>query len=416
MSFLPRDVETWRNEWSKGGAYFIVGRLPVVRERTPLMNQILFIEDDPTLGPVYETQLRNAGFAVTRALDGEAGLNALQTGRPDLILLDLMLPRISGLELLQIIRSSTSVKGIPIVVFTNLFQEENLQKIRQLGVERILSKSQYVPREVVTEINEVLNGSVQGRGGAESGHAVDPVADERFQTQLAEHLGSCRRWAADLGRESTHEGRLPMLRVLRNSIRKLVSLSASVDLRVQAYFCEALDAFLDELIEQPERLTLSGLRTVAQSIDFLFEEFDFDREFMMPEDLTFRVLVVDDDAISRRAVQVALGRIKQQAAECATAREALDLCTQRNFDLIFVDVDMPEITGYSLCEQIRKLDTNRGTPVIFVTGHTDLQTRAQSTLSGGNDFIGKPFHFMELAVKSLLHLLRSKLKPCKSSG
>jgi CheY-like chemotaxis protein len=126
--------------------------------------------------------------------------------------------------------------------------------------------------------------------------------------------------------------------------------------------------------------------------------------------LSFRVLVVDDDAISRRAVQVALSRIKQSAAESGRAGEALELCVQRGFDLVFVDVEMPEINGYDLCAQLRKLDTNRHTPVIFVTSHTDLQTRAQSTLSGGNDFIGKPFHFMELAVKTLLHLLRSKLK------
>jgi CheY-like chemotaxis protein len=278
----------------------------------------------------------------------------------------------------------------------------------------VLSKSQHIPREVVAIIEEVLRGSGHGQKGPAAGNrTLDRAAEELFRTQLAGHLSDCRRSVAELGRETINEGRVPSLRTLRNAVRKLTSLGSSTGLKVQAYFTEALDAFIDELIEQPDRISVSSLRTVTQSVDFLFEEFDLEREFLMPGELSFRVLVVDDDPISRRAIQVALGRIKQTATECGTAREALEVCTQRNFDVVFVDVDMPEMNGYEFCAQLRKLETNRNTPVIFVTGHTDLHTRAQSSLSGGNDFIAKPFHFMELAVKSLLHLLRSKLQPRK---
>jgi DNA-binding response OmpR family regulator len=373
------------------------------------MKKILFIEDDPILGPVYESQLKLAGFEVKRAADGEAGLNALQVGHPDLIVLDLILPRLSGIELLQILRSSPGLNEVPVLVFTNSFQEDMLQRVRQLGAERILSKSQFIPKEVVAVINEVLRGArPETRGGP---GPENRVAEAVFQRQLDEALSSCRRIVVDVGRESSNDLRIPKVRMLRTSVRQLTSLASSSGLKVQAYFCEALDAFLGEVCEQPDRLNVSSLRTILQSVDFLFEEFDFTREFLLPEDLTFRVLVVDDDPISRRAVQVALGRIKQQAAECATAEDALELFAQRSFDLVFLDVEMPEINGYDLCTRLRKLEANRHTPVIFVTSHTDLQTRAQSTISGGNDFIGKPFHFMELAVKALLHLLRSKLKP-----
>jgi CheY-like chemotaxis protein len=187
-------------------------------------------------------------------------------------------------------------------------------------------------------------------------------------------------------------------------------VGSAVGLKSQAYFCEALEAFLNELCDQPSRVNASSVRTVSQAVDFLFEVFDFAKTLEVPDDLRFRLLLVDDEPISRRAVQVALSRIKQEALECGTTAEALRLAAERTFDLIFVDMEMPEMSGAELCAQFRSSETNRVTPVIFVTGHTDLQTRAQSTLSGGSDFIGKPFHFMELAVKSLIHLLRPKLK------
>lgn len=374
------------------------------------MKKILFIEDDPILGPVYEAQLKMAGFEVSRVTDGEAGLNALQMSRPDLIVLDLVLPRISGLELLQIIRTNNSTNRIPVVVFSNCFQEEVVERARQMGVERVLSKCQYIPREVAAVIREILRGirpSPPSEGAA--GELEDKQAVESTRRQLEERLTSCRRLAAEIGRESSNELRIVKVRALRASVRQLTSLASSIELKMQAYFCEAFDALLAELCEQPDGLTASSLRTLTQSVDFLFEEFDFTRQFLLPENLSFRILVVDDDAICRRAILVALGRIKQQAVECGTAGEALELCAQRNFDLVFVDVDMPQIDGYELCAQLRKREANRSTPVIFVSSRTDFQTRAQSTLSGGNDFIGKPFHFMELAVKALLHLLRGKL-------
>jgi len=379
------------------------------------MKQILFIEDDPVLGPVYETQLRKAGYAVSWAMDGEAGLNALQMARPDLIVLDLMLPRISGLELLQIIRGTAGTCEIPIIVFTNFFQEETLLKVRQIGVDRVLSKSQFVPREVVSIIGEVLDS--QGRPAAAAAEMDENAAEldePAFRNQVSEALSTSRRLITEIAREQSIDVRLPLLRMLRTGNRKLASLATSVNSKAQAYFCEAFDALLDELVEQPDRLTGSSMRTITQAVDFLQDAFDADRGLFLKDDLTFRVLVVDDDPLSRRAIQVALARIKLSAVECSTASEALEACGQRNFDLVFADVDMPGMSGYDLCEAIRRLESNRNTPVVFVTRHTDLQTRAHTMLSGGNDFIGKPFHFMELALKTLLLLMRSRMRPAKA--
>jgi DNA-binding response OmpR family regulator len=74
---------------------------------------------------------------------------------------------------------------------------------------------------------------------------------------------------------------------------------------------------------------------------------------------------------------------------------------------------MPNMSGFELCAKIRTLPQYAKTPVVFVTGLNDLENRANSSMSGGNDFIAKPFLFIELTVKALVHVLRSRMTPAK---
>jgi DNA-binding response OmpR family regulator len=121
------------------------------------------------------------------------------------------------------------------------------------------------------------------------------------------------------------------------------------------------------------------------------------------------ILVVDDEAISRRAVTYALEKAKLSCSSLESAEAAVDLLAQRKFDLILLDVDMPGMNGFELCTKLRSFQRNKTTPVIFVTSLTDFESRANSTMSGGNDLIAKPFLFMELAVKALVYIMRGRL-------
>jgi DNA-binding response OmpR family regulator len=86
---------------------------------------------------------------------------------------------------------------------------------------------------------------------------------------------------------------------------------------------------------------------------------------------------------------------------------------ETKFDLIFLDVDMPLMNGFELCSKLRLDELNKRTPVVFVTNLNDFENRANSTMSGGNDFIAKPFMFIELAVKAIIHVQRGSLEPVK---
>ncbi len=378
------------------------------------MKKILFIEDDPILGSVYETQLKKAGYHTTLARDGEAGLSALQRGIPDLVVLDVNLPKISGIELLKILNTTDGLRDIPVIVFTNAFQQDVLAQVKLQNPKRILPKSRYVPREVLQIIRELLND-----GPTESPDLADEqpsfgrgesTASVVFQKRLPGLLEECRRMLHEANKQTTPDARSNRLRSLRELIHTLSGGATAAGRKMQAYFCEALEAFVSEVVADPVKLSGTCLRTITQAVDFLFEEFNSGKPNETPAGLNFNVLAVDDDAISRRAICVALGRINQKAIEAKSVMEALQKTRQQKFDLIFLDVDMPEMNGFELCTEIRKTELNKTAPIIFVTGMTDLQSRANSMLSGGTDFIGKPFQFMELAVKSLIHLLRSKLR------
>ena len=125
------------------------------------------------------------------------------------------------------------------------------------------------------------------------------------------------------------------------------------------------------------------------------------------------ILVVDDEAISRRAIVYALEKAQLQSINVEDPNAAFKLLSENPFDLVFLDVDMPGMTGYELCTKLRTLPAHKKTPVVFVTVLSDFDNRTSSMMAGGNDFIAKPFLFIELTVKALIHVLRGKLQPAK---
>ena len=121
--------------------------------------------------------------------------------------------------------------------------------------------------------------------------------------------------------------------------------------------------------------------------------------------------MVDDEAISRRAIVYALEKAKLKSVNVEDPQEAFQLLLENEFDLVFLDVDMPNMSGFELCAKLRTMPLHQRTPVVFVTSLNDFESRTSSTMAGGNDFIGKPFLFIELTVKALIHVMRSRLQP-----
>jgi CheY-like chemotaxis protein len=178
-----------------------------------------------------------------------------------------------------------------------------------------------------------------------------------------------------------------------------------------AHMASAFEALLKEIYEKPKNINASSIRTVASAVDFLgflFERGTLPEKQEVP---VSKILVVDDEAISRRAIVYALEKAKLKSINVEEPRQALELMADNDFDLIFLDVDMPEMSGFELCAKLRSLPHLKKTPVIFVTSLNDFDNRTNSTMAGGNDFIAKPFLFIELTVKALIYVMRARLQP-----
>ncbi|MBM3257957.1 MAG: response regulator [Candidatus Nealsonbacteria bacterium] len=122
------------------------------------MKKILFIEDESTLQKTLGEVLTNEGYQVVSALDGELGLRTAKKEKPDLILLDLILPKMNGFDVLKNIKKDAEIKDIPIIVLTNLESMEDIQKALELGAATYLVKANYSLEEVLEKINKTING------------------------------------------------------------------------------------------------------------------------------------------------------------------------------------------------------------------------------------------------------------------
>jgi CheY-like chemotaxis protein len=125
---------------------------------------------------------------------------------------------------------------------------------------------------------------------------------------------------------------------------------------------------------------------------------------------------VDDEVIARQLICSAVGKADLEAVGLDNPLSAKRLLKREHFDLIFLDVEMPGLTGLELCEKIRAMKPNRNTPIVFVTSHSDFGSRAQSALSGGNDFIAKPFLLVEVALKALTWLFKDNAQPLQTTS
>lgn len=120
------------------------------------MPKILFIEDEPTLQKTLGDALKGENYEIITASDGESGLKIAQTEKPDLILLDLILPKKDGFSVLQELKKDEALKNIPVIVLTNLEGTADVEKVLELGATTYLVKANYDLQEVLAKIKQTL--------------------------------------------------------------------------------------------------------------------------------------------------------------------------------------------------------------------------------------------------------------------
>lgn len=120
------------------------------------MKSILLVEDDPFVVDIYTTKLQKQGFLVEVAEDGKKALKKLKEKKPDLLILDIVLPNLNGWELLRKIRTELGLEDLKVVVLSNLSQKNEVQKSLEFGAIKYFIKANFTPGEVVEEIKKIL--------------------------------------------------------------------------------------------------------------------------------------------------------------------------------------------------------------------------------------------------------------------
>jgi DNA-binding response OmpR family regulator len=393
------------------------------------MKKILIIEDNQIVANVYRNKLAVEGYQVEVALDGENGLKLMRTFQPDAIVLDLMLPKMPGIEVIKEIRGAADSSKLPIIVLSNTYSTNLIQEAWKAGATKCVSKINCSPKVLLDLMHRTIGAgepvshaqrkteSPTAAKAAVSGNEADAASQAEFRTTfiagLPATLNVLRAAVQSLIKSDTEAVRLKHIQELYGRIHTVNSNAGLAGLLPIAHMAAALEALLKELHENPKSINVSTLRTVAITVDFF--NFLFERG-TQPEKWDVspaRILVVDDEAIACRAIVYALEKAQLQSVSVEEPHAAYKLLSEKHYDLVFLDVDMPGMTGYELCIKLRALPEHKKTPVVFVTRLDDFNNRTSSMMSGGNDFIAKPFLYIELAVKALIHVLRGKLKPAK---
>ncbi|MEN9575679.1 MAG: hypothetical protein RL514_3534 [Verrucomicrobiota bacterium] len=405
---------------------------------------ILIVEDDPITADLYQRKFTAEQFVVELAGDGETAIASLRARRPDVVLLDLQLPQVNGIEVLKFVRATPALQSLPVIVFTNAYLGNLVQSAWKAGANRCLTKAICSPRQVVDVVRFTLaEAQIKAAAVVPSATPTTPPSepppvvippltaaetarDDAFQSEVRrqfiktspqmlvdvrQRLQAVVKSEADVAYLRWLEERAQLLREMYRTLHSLTGEAGLAGFKQVAQLSSALEAFLRELTEAPQNANSSSLRTFAHAMDFLARLLDIESHAAPDNSATPLALIVDDEIFSRRSIISGLEKAGIAYVSLENPIEALAMLERQRFDLVFLDIDMPEMDGFTLCQRLRRLPDYARTPVVFVTGMNDFQMRARSSLAGGSDIIAKPFLPIELAVKSLTHMFKARLLP-----
>ena len=411
-----------------------VNQLPIKR--------VLLVDDDPVVLRMYQERLSQQSVQVDTAADGLAAINYLHADKPDIVVLDLMMPKLSGVDVLKFIRSQAGLKDLPVIVLSNSYMNQLATEAAELGVQKALLKIRCSPSLLIATIHDVLTGKSSGedtshllaapnlappvprrpppppqatpkppapRPSRPEPADVEAKARQSFLENAPATCATLRSLCQAVATAADETNRNVCLQNLCRRVHFITAIAVLAGCHRLAQMGSALEALLFELIGKPTAVTPSALRTIASTVDLIALLFDYARGTEVDLPFTAQVLVVDDDAVNNRLVVAALQSAQLNARSTNKPLLALQWLKESHYDLVLLDIEMPGMDGFEFCRTLRTLPGYQEVPVIYVTNYNDFEHRARSVLSGGDDLISKPVFPLDLAVKAVAHLLKRQI-------
>jgi DNA-binding response OmpR family regulator len=385
-----------------------------------IIKKILFVEDDPVVLTLYRNRLQREGFEILFAEDGQVALNVLARVKPDVVVLDLMLPKVNGVDVLKHIRADANLKSTPVLILSNAYMTDLANKAMQSGANKGMLKTECTPAKLLDAIQDLLGilpmkpkpGKSQAEAfvaAAAAAHADEmsiKATREEFIEDAPGEVAKIRDHCLAYIKAATQPAGLQRLNQLYQRVHFLSARAGLAGCAKVALLASAFEALLFEVVFKPADVTPSILQTIAQAVDCLGRLFQNNDIGTAGLNSKAKILVVDDDAVCNYTMVAALKRAHFEPVSVEDPAAAVELAQSARYDIVLLDINMPGMSGFQLCETLRRMPQYKETPVIFITGNGDFQNRAQSILSGGNDLITKPTSPLELVLKTTMHLLQ----------
>ncbi len=410
-----------------------------------IMSRILLVDDDNILLRIYQSKLTKEGYSVNAVGDGTTALSELQRTPPDLMLLDLMLPDMNGVEVIRAVRAAERERHLPIIVLSNVYLSEDTDAAMAAGADRVLAKSVTSPRTVVDAIRELIQQRTAPLPEAvlpqpisspiplpdlsmlfpalpQVNHSIPaallptttlPKQDLQTLPELTSQFVRSDAFSRQL--QATMNEAQSLLGKLAHEAHALVPLSRSYhaigDHAVVAHRWDVakLAAACESLIQQirpaTQHLNPSTVRTLKQATDQI--ERLARAKNAHTELKSVRILALDDDRVSRTLMELSLHKVGLSTTLVATPQDAVEAVKNTVFQLILSDVMMAGMSGFQFAKRVREFPGYAHIPIIMVTALSEFTTQFRASANGADDLIAKPYIPMELGIKALIHILHA---------
>jgi len=367
--------------------------------------RILLIHGDRLLQQFYREKLEEGGFVVDVRNDLSGAEAILSDRKPEVILLDLVHQHGRAVNFVKLLRADPSTEKIPLLILPSVLNEL-ANAAFQAGATKII----YADGSPITSI---LNAVKVALGQPEllkgASHAFFQPEVSWAELTFSNALKTVNEMRQCLPGLTATPPEPPALRGLWLLVHGFAGRAALLPGKPLAQFLEALDQLVHDLNEAPDQLNPSTLRTIGQALDFLATIANPASLDRLADPSAAKILIVDDEPGALQFISAALHLAELKAATADTPSASLEKLKIGRWDLIFLDIGLPQVDGFQLCTKIRTIEKLKTTPIVFITGMASFKNKATACLSGGNDFVGKPFNLCELGVKALTWLYRGQL-------
>ncbi len=368
-------------------------------------NRILLIHGDRLLQQIFQEAVEQGGFSVDVRSTLEDAQSVISEHKPAVILLDLVHQQGRAVSFVKLLRANPTTENIPVLILPSGLHEM-ADAVLAAGATKVIEPGGNLIASMVTDIRVSLGRPKPANGAHLAFFRQNESWTVSIFSEALKIINQMRRCLMGLTSAPPEPAALKHLWFL---VHSFAQRALFVSTRPLGQFLDALDLLMHDLNDAPDQINPSTLRTIAQSIDFVAAFGNPDVLGRLADPSTSRILIVDDEPGALQFIGAALHLAGLKAETADAPSTCLEKLKDGQWDLIFLDVGLPEADGFQLCTKIRGIEKLKATPIVFITGMATFTNKVTACLSGGNDFIGKPFNLCELGVKALNWLYLGQL-------